>query len=98
MQIDAGFLPKGISEVLWLHPINLEFSDVLTKIQQKKAGGEKSSYERRLLFSCSGAVRTVKALPWVDDSALTGKGDRLLPIEQYTMLVSSLEFDRRQDS
>ena len=46
--IDASFLPNGTQEVLWVHPINLDFSEVLSRVKTKE------SYEKRMLFSCEG--------------------------------------------
>ena len=63
LSIDADFLPPGVKEVLWVHPINLDFTEVLSRVQSKE------SYERRMLYSCNGYIRTVQALPQVKAGA-----------------------------
>ena len=81
--IDSTFLPAGTKEVLWVHPINLDFSEVLSRVRTKE------NYEKRLLYSIDGHVETVKGLPQISETEA---------IESYSMLVSSIEFDHRQDN
>ena len=88
LAIPLNFLPKNTSEVLWVHPLGLDFNEVLSRVKTKK-------YERLLMgddAETHGAIRTVACLPFVCQDG-SDQEDKTAKIPEYTMLVSSLDFD-----
>ena len=55
--IPRSYLPEGTSEILWIHPLDIDFNEVLSRVKTKK-------YER-LLYDESeiSGIRTVTCLP-----------------------------------
>ena len=88
LALSVNFLPQNTSEVLWIHPLGLDFNEVLYRVKTKK-------YERLLMGDDSetdGTIRTVACLPFISQNDFDNE-NKITKILEYTMLVSSLDFD-----
>ena len=83
--IDQKLLPKGTSELIWVHPLGIDFNEVLSTMKQKK-------YEPLLYDKDLTGMSTVSCLPQLDTK------DRIKTsiVSEYTMLISSIEFDMEE--
>ena len=82
LRISLDYLPEGTTEILWIHPLDIDFNEVLSRAKTKQ-------YER-LIYESSGisGLRAVSCLPHITD--VSGSKESML---EYVLLVSSIEFD-----
>ena len=78
--VDASFLPKGTQELLWVHPLNLDYNEVLARLKTKQ-------FER--LLNDGNGMHFTTGLPHV----LINDNNKVEAIHECTLLVSSLDFD-----
>lgn len=55
LTVPSHFLPEGTKELLWVHPLDLDFNEVLSRLKTKK-------YERLLI---EDGFRSVRSLPQI---------------------------------
>ena len=82
--LPASFFPLETQELLWLHPLDLDFNEVLSRLKTKE-------YERLLLDPEEG-FRSVRGLPQVSQDCSEENAEQS-QISQFCLLVSSLDFE-----
>ena len=82
MSLGKDYLPEGTTEILWMHPLDIDFNEVLSRAKTKQ-------YEQ-LLYESGGisGIRTVSCMP-----QMTPFSDSKDSILEYTLLVSNIDFD-----